>query len=154
MRLQEITPTHTRATTYFSFKKKIFLLVIKLVSNLLRFYPCNKNYDQIKECFPFLLKALPGFFLCIFSSITWPAETLVSASGIFCGGTYLPASQALLGSSDQWKVPASLSLFLKSEKIPALLYLGKGPALPRFHRRACASFQALLQYRNHEQLIY
>jgi hypothetical protein len=28
----------------------------------------------------------------------------------------------------QWKkVPASLSLFLKSEKIPFLLYLGKGP---------------------------
>ncbi len=35
--------------------------------------------------------------------------------------------QAILGSSDQWEVPASLSLFLKSEKIPALLYLGKGP---------------------------
>jgi hypothetical protein len=55
-----------------------------------------------------------------------PAETLFSASGIFCGGRYLSASQALLGSSDQWKVPASLSLFLKSEKIPALLHLGKG----------------------------
>jgi hypothetical protein len=25
-----------------------------------------------------------------------------------------------------WKVPASLSLFLKSEKIPALPYVGKG----------------------------
>jgi hypothetical protein len=24
-----------------------------------------------------------------------------------------------------WKVPASLSLFLKPEKIPALLYIGK-----------------------------
>jgi hypothetical protein len=36
-------------------------------------------------------------------------------------------SQAVLGSSDQRKVPASLSLFLKSEKIPALLYIGKGP---------------------------
>jgi hypothetical protein len=32
-------------------------------------------------------------------------------------------SQAVLGSSDQRKVPASLSLFLKSEKIPALLYM-------------------------------
>jgi hypothetical protein len=30
-------------------------------------------------------------------------------------------SQDVLGSSDQRKVPASLSLFLKSEKIPALL---------------------------------
>jgi hypothetical protein len=35
-------------------------------------------------------------------------------------------SQALLRSSDQQKVPANLSLFLKSEKIPALLYIGKG----------------------------
>jgi hypothetical protein len=36
-------------------------------------------------------------------------------------------SQAVLRSPDPWKVPASLSLFLKSEKIPALLYVGKGP---------------------------
>jgi hypothetical protein len=36
-------------------------------------------------------------------------------------------SQAVLGSSDQQKVPTSLSLFLKSEKIPALLYVGKEP---------------------------
>jgi hypothetical protein len=35
-------------------------------------------------------------------------------------------SQAELGSSDQRKVPASLSLFLKNAKIPALLGLGKG----------------------------
>jgi hypothetical protein len=36
-------------------------------------------------------------------------------------------SQAILGSSDQWNVQASLSLFLKSGKIPALLDKGKGP---------------------------
>jgi hypothetical protein len=36
-------------------------------------------------------------------------------------------SQAVLGSYDQSKVPPSLSLFLKSEKIPALVYIGKGP---------------------------
>jgi hypothetical protein len=40
-------------------------------------------------------------------------------------------SQAVLDSFDEWKVPASqpasLSLFLKSENIPALLYLRKGP---------------------------
>jgi hypothetical protein len=28
---------------------------------------------------------------------------------------------------EERKVPASLSLFLKREKIPALLYIGKGP---------------------------
>ncbi len=41
---------------------------------------------------------------------------------------YLPEETCFqqAGSSDQWKVPASLSLFLKSEKIPALLYVGKG----------------------------
>jgi len=37
-----------------------------------------------------------------------------------------------LGSSGQRKVPASLSPFLKSEKIPALLYMGKGPEYKRF----------------------
>ncbi len=36
-------------------------------------------------------------------------------------------SEAVLGSSDQRKVPAGLSLFQKSEKIPALLYIGRGP---------------------------
>jgi hypothetical protein len=36
-------------------------------------------------------------------------------------------SQVVLGSSDGQKVTASQSLFLKSEKIPALLYKGKGP---------------------------
>jgi hypothetical protein len=33
----------------------------------------------------------------------------------------------LLGSSDQQKVPAGLSLFLESEKIPALFNVRKGP---------------------------
>jgi hypothetical protein len=32
----------------------------------------------------------------------------------------------------QWKVPASLSLFLKSEKIPALLCIGRGPTYRPF----------------------
>jgi hypothetical protein len=41
-------------------------------------------------------------------------------------------SQAGLGSSDQRKVPASLSLFLKGEKIPELLYVGKRPTLRLF----------------------
>jgi hypothetical protein len=42
-------------------------------------------------------------------------------------------SQAVLGSSNQQKVPVSLSVFLKSEKVPALLYLGKGPEYWPFH---------------------
>jgi len=62
-------------------------------------------------------KALPGFFLCIFSSLYLPEETCFQQAGSFVvEGT----SQAILGSSDERKV---------SEKIPALLYVGKGPVL-------------------------
>jgi hypothetical protein len=43
------------------------------------------------------------------------------------------SSQAVLGSPDQRKVPASLSLFLKSEKIPALVCVGKGFEYRPFH---------------------
>jgi hypothetical protein len=42
-------------------------------------------------------------------------------------------SQAVLGSSDQRKVPAGLSLFLKSEKIQAVPYGGKGPEYRPVH---------------------
>ncbi len=69
-------------------------------------------------------------FSFVFSSPLLAWRNLFSASGIFCGeGT----SQAVLGSSDQRKVPAIPSLFPKSEKIRALLYLGKGPEYRLFH---------------------
>jgi hypothetical protein len=48
---------------------------------------------------------------------------MFSGRGIFCSGRYQPGCT---GSSDQRKISTSLSLFLKSEKIPALLYVGKG----------------------------
>jgi hypothetical protein len=51
-------------------------------------------------------------------------RNLFSASWIFCGGRYQPSHTRI---SDLQKVPARLSLFLKGEKIPALLYGGKGP---------------------------
>jgi hypothetical protein len=85
----------------------------------------------------FLRKALPGFFLCIFSSLTCLKKPVFSKWDLL--GWKVPArlywdlltsrgtSQVVLGSSDLWKVPASQSLFLKSQKIPALLYIGKGP---------------------------
>jgi len=63
-------------------------------------------------------------FSFVFSAPLPARGNLFSASGIFYGGRYQPL---LLGSSDQRKVTASMSLFLKSEKIPALLYIGKGP---------------------------
>jgi hypothetical protein len=41
-------------------------------------------------------------------------------------------SQAVVGSSDERKIPASLSPFIKSEKIPAPIYVGKGPEYSPF----------------------
>jgi hypothetical protein len=65
--------------------------------------------DHEKRWSPFH-KALPGFFLCIFSSLTCLKKLVFSKPDLL-----------------RWKVSASLSLFLKSENIPALLYIGKGP---------------------------
>ncbi len=56
------------------------------------------------------LKALSGFFLCIFSPLTYLKKPVFSKRDLL-----------------RWKVPASLLLFLKSEKIPTLLEVGKGP---------------------------
>jgi hypothetical protein len=53
-----------------------------------------------------------------------PEETCFQQAG---SSAVEGTSQAVLGSSDLRKVPASLSLFVKSEKIPALLSAGKGP---------------------------
>jgi hypothetical protein len=53
-----------------------------------------------------------------------PEETYFQQAG---SSVVEGTSQALLGCSDQRKVPASLSLFLKSEKIRSQLYGGKGP---------------------------
>jgi hypothetical protein len=55
--------------------------------------------------------------------------------------------QAVLESSDQRKVPASLSLFLKSGKIPAVLYIGKVPEYRPF-RDLRSVPEALLLYIN------
>jgi hypothetical protein len=51
-----------------------------------------------------------------------PEETCIPQAG---SSMVEDTSQGVLGSSDQQKVPASLSLSLKSEKIPALLYKRK-----------------------------
>jgi len=63
-------------------------------------------------------RARPGFFLCIFSSVDpyLPEETCFQQAGYYVvEGT----SQAVLRSSDQRKVPASLSLFSKKRKNPS-----------------------------------
>jgi hypothetical protein len=56
-------------------------------------------------------------FSFVFSAHLPTRRNLFSASGILCSGKYQPRSTGI----------SSLSLLLKSEKIPALLYLGKGP---------------------------
>jgi hypothetical protein len=55
-----------------------------------------------------------------------PEETCFQQTG---SSAVEGTSQAILGSSDEQKVPASQSLFLKIEKISALLYGGKGPSV-------------------------
>jgi hypothetical protein len=52
-----------------------------------------------------------------------PEETCFQQAGPFA---VEGISQAVLESSDPQKIPASLSLFLKSEEISALLSAGKG----------------------------
>jgi hypothetical protein len=65
---------------------------------------------------PYLCKALPGFFLCIFISLTCLKKLVFSKWDLSAvEGT----SQVVLGSSDQRKVPASLSLFPKKSKNPS-----------------------------------
>jgi hypothetical protein len=85
--------------------------------------------SEVSESFLPLLKTscthkqLPRFFLCILSSLTCLGKTCFQQAG---SSTVEGTSHAALGSSDQRKVPASLSLFLKLGKIPALFYVGKG----------------------------
>jgi hypothetical protein len=97
-------------------------------------------------------------FSFVFSAHLPTRRNLFSASGILCSGKYQPRSTGI----------SSLSLLLKSEKIPALLYLGKGPEYRPFwdflpvpsayrpqaqisnHGRACT--QALPLYELHPTL--
>jgi hypothetical protein len=55
---------------------------------------------------------------------------------------------------DLLKVSASLSLYLKSEKIPALLYLGKGLEYRPFcdFRRDPSAYQPQAQISNHRRV--
>jgi hypothetical protein len=62
------------------------------------------------------VKLCLDFSLCIFSSLTYLKEPVFSKRDLL-----------------RWKVPANLSLFLKSEKIPTLLYIRKGSEYRPFH---------------------
>jgi hypothetical protein len=74
-------------------------------------------------------KALPGFFPLYFQLPYLPEETKKPTCFQQAGSSTVEGtSRAVLGSSDQQKVPPSLSLFLKVKKTRTLLYyLRKGP---------------------------
>jgi hypothetical protein len=73
-------------------------------------------------------KALPGFFLSIFSFVTFLKKPCFQQAG---SSAVEGTSHAVMGSCDELNVPTTLSLFLRSEKIPALLYVGKEPKYRR-----------------------
>jgi hypothetical protein len=77
-----------------------------------------------------------------------PEETYFQQEG---SSAVESTSQAILGSSDQRNIAASLSLFLKSEKIPALLYEGKGPKYRPFRdfRSVPSAYRPWAQISNH-----
>jgi hypothetical protein len=90
-----------------------------------------------------LRKALPGFFLCVFSSITCLKKPVFSKWDLLW-----------------WKVPATLYWELttsqpvtisKGEKISALLYIGKGPEYRPFRdfRPVPSTYQPRAQISNH-----
>jgi len=77
-----------------------------------------------------------------------PEETCFQQGGWGDSCVVEGTSQTELGSSDQRKVPA---LFLKSEKIPGLLYGGKGPEYRPFHdfRPVTSAYWPWAQIPNH-----
>jgi hypothetical protein len=77
-----------------------------------------------------------------------PEETCFQQAG---SSAVEGTSQVIRGSSANRKVPAGLSLFLKSEKIPALLYEGKGLEYRPFRdfRPVSLAYQAQAQISNH-----
>ncbi len=69
-------------------------------------------------------------FFFVFSTPLPTWRNLFSTNGIFCSGRY---KLGYTGTSDQWNILTSLSLFLKSGKIPTLVYIGKGLKYKPFH---------------------
>jgi hypothetical protein len=70
-------------------------------------------------------RALPRFLLCIFSAPLYVWRNLYSASGILCSGRYPPGSTGIFWPAEGTSQPVTISK--KWKKIPALLYVGKGP---------------------------
>ncbi len=90
-------------------------------------------------------KALPGFFLCIFSSLTCAKKPGFSKGDLLQWKVPSKLYWNLL-TSGRYQ-PACLSLFLKSGKIPAVLYIGKGREYRPF-RDLRSVPEALLLYIN------
>jgi hypothetical protein len=71
-------------------------------------FPPKKLFEKSPIC-----KALSGFFLCILSCHTCLKKPVFSKWDLL---QWKVSARAVLGPSDQPNVPASMSLFLKSEK--------------------------------------
>jgi hypothetical protein len=82
-------------------------------------------------------KALPGFFLCIFSSIACLKKPVFSKRDL-PRWKKVPARLYWILLTSERCQPASLSLFLKRENIPAQLYFKKGP---EYIQAFCCDFQ-------------
>jgi hypothetical protein len=97
------------------------------------------THKYVKHCLDFSF---------VFSAPLPAEESCTQQAGSFAvEGT----SHVVPGSSDQRKVQASPSLFLKSEKIPALRYVGKGPEYMPFRefRPAPLAYRPRARILNH-----
>jgi hypothetical protein len=65
-------------------------------------------------------------FSFVFSALLPPWRNLFSVSGIFCSGRYQPGYTGIFRPAEGTSQPLSIS---KGWKVPALLYVGKGPGL-------------------------
>jgi len=92
-----------------SHSKKSLKMWLNRASQPVVTFPRRKAHLDFSIVFPYL-----------------PEETCFQQAG---SSAVEGTSQAVLGSSHHQKVPASLPLFLKVKKIPALLYVGKGPSM-------------------------
>jgi hypothetical protein len=99
--------------------------------------------EFVKHCLDFSF-VFSGSFICVKKPVFSKQAGSCAVEG---------TRQAVLGSSDQRNVPDSLSLFLKSEKIPALLYVGKGPEYRPFHdfRPVRWAYRPRAQISNHRR---
>ncbi len=67
---------------------------------------------------PYMCKALPGVFLCIFISLTClPEETCFQQVGSFCGGRYQPGCTGIFWPAEGTSQPVTISKKVKKSEL-------------------------------------